>query len=85
MTDQLAPPADLPMTTGELFEELFFADHNRVMVAARHPDPRVRHFAAPDAWRDDLRFMLCDPEPAIAADAAANPSLDWRSVTAALR
>nr|BFE59287.1 hypothetical protein GCM10020063_038130 [Dactylosporangium thailandense] len=70
------------MTTGELFEELFLADHNRVMVAARHPDPRVRHFAAPYAGRDDLRFMLCDPEPEVAAASAiAERERPWRRPT----
>ncbi|WP_051799524.1 hypothetical protein [Catenuloplanes japonicus] len=69
MTDLLDPPEDLIMDY-EVFEELFAADWNRVFVAARHPDPRVRRFAAPYAWRDDLRLLLSDPDPRVAVAAA---------------
>ncbi|MFF5233642.1 hypothetical protein [Dactylosporangium sp. NPDC000521] len=72
MTDLLDPPDDVPFANYELFEELFFADWSRVLVAVRHPDPRVRRFAASHAWRDDLRFLLTDPDPQVAAAAAAS-------------
>ncbi|MET8148906.1 hypothetical protein ACIBSW_22345 [Actinoplanes sp. NPDC049668] len=72
MTGLLDPPDDSLFTDSELFEELFFADRNRIVVAARHPDPRVRRFAATYAWRDDLRFLRADPDPRVAAAAAAS-------------
>ncbi|MBQ1023948.1 hypothetical protein [Micromonospora sp. C95] len=72
MTELLDPPDDIPFASHELFDELFFADWARVFVAARHPDPRVRRFAVPYAWHDDLRFLLTDPDPQIAAAAAAS-------------
>ncbi|MEV8517602.1 hypothetical protein [Dactylosporangium sp. NPDC051484] len=72
MTNLLDPPDDMPFTNYELFEELFFADWNRIFVAARHPDPRVRRFAVPYAWRDDLRFLLTDPDSEVAAAAASS-------------
>ncbi|GAB7037698.1 hypothetical protein JCM9533A_15470 [Catenuloplanes niger JCM 9533] len=65
-------PADRFITDGELFEELFTADWSRVPVTARHPDPRIRRFAAPYAWRDDLRFLSSDPDPGVAAAATAS-------------
>jgi hypothetical protein len=72
MTELLNPPNDTLFTSNELFEELFFADWNRVFVAARHPNPQVRRFAVPYAWRDGLRFLLADPDPQVAAAAAAS-------------
>ncbi len=72
MTDLLDPPDDLPIASHELFEELFFAGWGRVLVAARHPDPRVRRFVASHARRDDLRFLRDDPDPQVAAAAAAS-------------
>jgi hypothetical protein len=72
MADLVDLPDDVPFTTGELFEELFFADWSRVFVAARHPDPRVRRFTAAHRWRDDLQFLLSDPDPQVAAAAAAS-------------
>lgn len=72
MADLVDPPDDVPFTTGELFEELFLADWRRVFVAARHPDPRVRRFAVAYGWRDDLRFLLSDPDPQVAVAAAAS-------------
>ncbi|GLW35667.1 hypothetical protein [Actinoplanes regularis] len=49
MTDLLDLPDDMPFLDHELFEEMFFADRNRILVVARHPDPRVRRFAVPYA------------------------------------
>lgn len=72
MTDLLDPPEDLPFTDYELFDEVFSADWNRVSIAARHPDPRVRRFATTYAWRDDLQFLQSDPDPQVAAAAAAS-------------
>ncbi|MFF5229453.1 hypothetical protein [Dactylosporangium sp. NPDC000521] len=72
MTDLLDPPDDLQIEDVELFEELFNADPARQLVAARHPDPRVRRFAARYAWRDALRILLTDPDPQVAAAAAAS-------------
>lgn len=72
MADLVDPPDDVPFTTGELFEELFLADWRRVFVAARHPDPRVRRYAVAYGWRDDLRFLLSDPDPQVAVAAAAS-------------
>lgn len=72
MTDLVDPPDDVPFTADELFGELFLADGSRVIVAARHPDPRVRRFALSHGWRDDLRFLLSDPDPQVAVAAAAS-------------
>jgi hypothetical protein len=70
MTELVDPSADRLATPDELFEELFFANWNQILVAARHPDPRVRRFPAGHAEHKDLRFLLADPEPQVAAAAA---------------
>ncbi|GGN51872.1 hypothetical protein FHR83_009260 [Actinoplanes campanulatus] len=58
---------------GELFEELTFWDRKIGLLAARHPDPRVRRLSARGTWwRDDMRFLLSDPDPEVAAEAAAS-------------
>ncbi|GIE88143.1 hypothetical protein [Actinoplanes regularis] len=72
MTDLLDLPDDMPFLDHELFEEMFFADRNRILVVARHPDPRVRRFAVPYAGRNRLRFLVTDPDPQVAAAAAAS-------------
>jgi hypothetical protein len=70
MTNLYDVPANAPYTRGDLFEELFFQDWSRAEVAARHPDPRLRRYAIPSVTRDTLAFLLDDPDPTVAAEAA---------------
>ncbi|SDS61177.1 hypothetical protein SAMN04489716_1177 [Actinoplanes derwentensis] len=72
MTGVLDQPDDPLFTPEELFGELLWADWNRVFLAGRHPDPRVRKFAAVHAWHDDLRQLLTDPDYRVAEIAAAS-------------
>ncbi|MBO3743120.1 hypothetical protein [Actinoplanes flavus] len=72
MSELCEPPADdRRPTPAELFEELHWADPENTLVAARHPDPRVRRIVARDTWwRDEMRVLLTDPDPEVAAVAA---------------
>ncbi|HWS37250.1 MAG TPA: hypothetical protein VN408_31525 [Actinoplanes sp.] len=70
MADLLDPP-DPRITPHELFEQMVWADWQRVFLAARHPEPVVRRFAAGSAWRPELRHLLTDPDPRVVELAAA--------------
>ncbi|MBB4752750.1 hypothetical protein [Actinoplanes lobatus] len=72
MSELCEPPADdRRPTPEELFEDLAMADPENILFAARHPDHRVRRIAALRTWwRDEMRVLLTDPDPEVAAVAA---------------
>jgi hypothetical protein len=71
--DLAHPPDDQPFFANELLDELFTAMRyapRLFTIAARHPDPIVREFAARHAdHHEDLRFLRADPVPEVRAAA----------------